>query len=65
VADDETQELSTDQIEREAIERERARVAELRAEEHAHERRADKAAYLREKLEERAASEDAAEREDG
>ena len=63
--DPETQELHTDQLEREAIERERARVADLRAEAHTHERRADKAAYLREKLDERAASEDAAEREDG
>jgi hypothetical protein len=65
VPDDETQELSTEQLQLEAIERERARAAELRADEHSHERRADKAAYLREKLDERAAAEDAAEREDG
>lgn len=63
--DDETQELSTEQLELEAVERERARAADLRAEEHAHERRADKASYLREKLDERAAAEDAAGREDG
>jgi hypothetical protein len=57
--DPETEELSTEQIQREAIERERARHAELEADEKAHERRADKAAYLRDKLGERAASEDA------
>jgi hypothetical protein len=56
--DPETQELSTEQVRREAIERERARHAEQQAEERAHARRADKAAYLHEKLEERAASED-------
>jgi hypothetical protein len=55
--DPKTEELSTEQIQREAIERERARHAEQQAEEHAHERRADKAAYLRSKLGERAASE--------
>jgi YihY family inner membrane protein len=58
--DPETNELSTDQLEREAIERERARHANEPAEEHAHERRAERAAYLREKLEERARSEDEA-----
>jgi hypothetical protein len=58
MADPETRELSTEQVQREAIERERARHAEQQAEERAHVRRADKAAYLREKLEERAASEE-------
>jgi hypothetical protein len=58
VPDPKTEELTTDQLSREAIERERARVAEQSAEEHAHERRADKAAYLREKLDERADAED-------
>jgi hypothetical protein len=58
VSDPKTEELTTDQLSLEAIERERARAAERRAEEHTHERRADKAAYLREKLGERAASED-------
>jgi hypothetical protein len=57
--DPETQELSTEQIQREAIERELAKHAELEADEATHERRADKAAYLREKLGERGASEDA------
>ncbi len=56
--DPKTEELSTEQVQREAIERERARVADLRAEEDTHERRADKAAYLREKLDERAEAED-------
>jgi hypothetical protein len=60
MTDPKTEELSTDQISREAIERERARVAGEPAEEHAHERRADKAAYLRDKLQERAAAEEAA-----
>jgi hypothetical protein len=57
MTDPKTEELSTDQVQREAIERERARHAEQEAEERAHERRADKAAYLREKLGERAESE--------
>jgi hypothetical protein len=58
VPDPETEDLSTGQLEREAIERERARAAEQRAEERTHARRADKAAYLREKLEERGESEE-------
>ena len=58
MADPKTEELSTEQVTREAIERERARHAELDAEEHAHRRRADKAAYLKEKLEERKAAEE-------
>ena len=58
MSDPETQELSTDQVRREAIERERARHAEQEAEERTHARRADKAAYLHEKLSERAESEE-------
>jgi hypothetical protein len=58
MSDPETQELSTDQVRREAIERERGRHAEQEAEQRAHGRRADKAAYLREKLGERAESEE-------
>jgi hypothetical protein len=58
MADPKTEEMSTDQLERAAIERERARHAAERPEERAHERRADRAAYLHEKLEERAASEE-------
>jgi hypothetical protein len=47
-----TQELRLDQIQREREEHARAKEAALPAEERAAERRADKAAYLREKLEE-------------
>jgi hypothetical protein len=57
MTDPETEELTTDQVQREAIERERARHAEQQAEEASATRRADKAAYLREKLDERAESE--------
>jgi hypothetical protein len=63
VPDPETEDLTTGQATREAIERERAKHAQLQAEEQAAERRADKAAYLKEKLGERAASEDEAARE--
>jgi hypothetical protein len=57
MGDPKTEELSTDQVEREAIERESARHSELQSERDAHRRRADKAAYLKEKLDERAESE--------
>jgi hypothetical protein len=56
--DPKTEELSTEQVRREMIERERAKHAEQAEEEHTASRRADKAAYLKEKLGERAASED-------
>ena len=55
--DPETQELRIEQTRREAAEREQARDADLPTEEHASLRRAEKHAYLREKLEERARSE--------
>lgn len=58
MAEQETEELSTDQVKRELIERERAAHAEQEAEEHTATRRADKAAYLREKLADRAKSEE-------
>jgi hypothetical protein len=58
MADPETEDLTTGQMTREAIERERARHAELEEEEKTAERRADKAAYLKEKLDERAESEE-------
>ena len=45
-----TQELRLEQIERERKEREEAHGATTEEAERAHERRADKAAYLREKL---------------
>jgi hypothetical protein len=47
-----TQELRLEQIRREREEHARADEADLPAEERAAQRRADKAAYLREKLEE-------------
>lgn len=50
-----TQELRIAQTERERDESERAEHAELPEEEHAAERRADKAAYLRSKLEQQEA----------
>jgi hypothetical protein len=65
MAEDETEELSAEQVKREVAERARAERAELPAEEHTADRRADKAAYLREKLAERAESEDRVERESG
>jgi hypothetical protein len=58
MADPETQELQIVESERERLEREQAREAELGPEERTHERRADKHAYLREKLDERARSEE-------
>jgi hypothetical protein len=58
VEDPETKELRIQEDERERAEREQAREAELPTGEHTHARRADKHAYLREKLEERARSEE-------
>jgi hypothetical protein len=52
-----TQELKVTQLEREQAERKRARTAPDEDEAAQHERRADKARYLAEKLEERAESE--------
>jgi len=49
--------MRIEQIHREAAEREHAEDADLPTEEHAAIRRADKHAYLREKLEEREESE--------
>jgi hypothetical protein len=58
--DPKTEELHVAEIARERDERAQAREAELDNEEHAHARRADKHAYLREKLAERARAEDEA-----
>jgi hypothetical protein len=58
MSDPETQELRLEQVQRERTEREQARGADLPTEEHTHVRRADKAAYLREKLAERERSEE-------
>ena len=58
MADPETQELRVEQIRRERDEHTRAREAEEPAEERQHARRAERAAYLREKLDARAESEE-------
>jgi hypothetical protein len=58
--DPKTEELRLDQDERERLERERARKSDEPEETDQHERRADKAAYLRSKLAERARAEDEA-----
>ena len=58
MADPETQELQLEELARERAERDQARGAELEREERVHEARADKHAYLREKLAERARSEE-------
>jgi hypothetical protein len=59
--DSDTEELTAAQRKREAEEQELARSADDEHELAQHQRRAQKARYLREKLEERSASEDEAE----
>ncbi len=56
MADPKTEELHVEQLDRESVERERARHAPEEAERRTHARRAERAAYLREKLDERAAA---------
>jgi len=56
--DPETEELQLEQVQRELRERKEAEEADLPTEERTHERRADKHSYLREKLAERARSEE-------
>jgi YihY family inner membrane protein len=63
VPDRETEELRREQIDRERQEHRRAVQSDAEPETEQHERRADRAGYLREKLDERAESEDAAARE--
>jgi hypothetical protein len=58
--DPETEELQLAQVQRERAERAQAHTADEPPDERAHERRADKHAYLREKLDERARAEDEA-----
>jgi hypothetical protein len=58
MADPKTEELQLEQVQREIAERKQAEGSHERAEEHAHERRADRAAYLKKKLDERAKSEE-------
>jgi hypothetical protein len=60
-----TKELRLEQLRREADEHERADTSVDEDEAEQHERRAEKAGYLREKLEERADAERAAEIDDG
>jgi hypothetical protein len=60
----ETQELRREQARREAEERTRLSESEEPAEARQHERRSDKAAYLKERLAERERAEREAERED-
>jgi hypothetical protein len=56
--DPKTEEMRLEQIKRERSERDQARDADEPADEETHSRRAQRAAYLREKLDERARSED-------
>jgi hypothetical protein len=58
MAEPKTEELQLDELQREHAEREHARDSELPREERVHAARADKHAYLREKLAERARSEE-------
>lgn len=58
MADPETEELRVEQIRREREEHDAARAAGQPAEEREHERRAERAAYLHEKLGERAEAEE-------
>jgi hypothetical protein len=58
MGDPKTEELRIEQVQREMAERDQAHDASEEAEEHTHERRADRAAYLKKKLGERAKSEE-------
>jgi len=60
VAEEDTQQLRKEQIERAREEQERAQDADLPTEERQHERRAERADYLAEKLAERAEAEERA-----
>jgi hypothetical protein len=60
MGDPKTEELQVEQARRERDDRERADEADEPSEQRTEERRADRAAYLREKLAERAESEDEA-----
>jgi len=60
VADPKTEEMHVEQIARQRSEREQAGEAAEPAEERTHRRRADRAAYLKAKLDERAESEEGA-----
>ena len=60
MADPKTEELRLEQIHRERSERDQAGESFEAAEQRAHRRRADRAAYLKSKLDERARSEEEA-----
>jgi hypothetical protein len=60
MADPKTEEMRLEQLKRARTEREQAGDAAEPAEEKTHERRAQRAAYLKEKLDERARSEEEA-----
>jgi hypothetical protein len=60
MADPKTEELRLEQIQRERSERKQAGESPEPAEERTHRRRADRAAYLKSKLDERARSEEEA-----
>jgi hypothetical protein len=62
--DPETNELRVEQVRRVKREEDRARDADTGAAEQAHDRRAERAQYLRRKLDERAEAEDRAAAED-
>ncbi|MDP9406146.1 MAG: hypothetical protein M3O86_06035 [Actinomycetota bacterium] len=62
--DPKTKELQIEQIAREREERRRAEKAGLEEETEQHARRAERASYLKDKLNERAAAEDEAEQAD-
>jgi len=58
MADPKTEEMQLEQLHKERAERDQAGDASEPADERTHERRADRAAYLKEKLDERAKSEE-------
>lgn len=58
MADPKTEELRVEQVQRELAEREQAEDSSEPAEERTHDRRADRAAYLKKKLDERAKAEE-------
>jgi len=58
MGDPKTEELRVEQVQRELAERDQARESSEDAQEHTHERRAERAAYLKKKLDERAKSEE-------
>jgi hypothetical protein len=58
MADDETEELRVEQVRRERAAPEGAAEADVGAQERTEERRAERASYLKEKLDERAESEE-------